>query len=338
MRASILILFLFTIKTYAQQGPGTTLTLQQSIDAALKNELTIRQSQTQMETARITLRQAKSNMLPDLIGTINHGMNQGRSIDPFTNAYINQQINFASYNLGSSVTLFNGFQLLNTVKQQRYAYSAAQMELQMTRDNITMQVILAYLQILSAEDQLRLAEAQAGLSRKQVERLETLHKDGAIPPSQLYDLRGQLANDELAIVNANNALEAAKLSLVQLMNIPYDRNLKVERLNADQLSLVYEGDAQSIYNSALGQLAIVKAADFRRQSANLAVKAARGGYSPSFFLSGNFNTNYSSAARTETLVNVVDVSSDNYVIINGNKVPVVTPQANFASSKISYGS
>jgi len=334
----ILILFLFITKTYAQQSPGTILTLQQAVEAAMKNELTIRQVQTDMETSQIALKQAKGNLLPDLIGNINHGMQQGRSIDPFTNSYVNQQINFASYNLNSSVTLFNGFQLLNTVRQQRYAYNAAQMELQMVKDNITMQVILAYLQILNAEDQVKLAEVQAGLSRNQVERLEILHKDGAIVPSLLYDLKGQLASDEVSMVNAKNNLDQARLNLSQLMNVPFDKNLQVERLTADQISLVYDADAETVYNAALGQLAIVKAADFRQQSANMAVRAARGGYSPSLFLSGNFNTNYSSAARTETLVNVVDVSTNDYVVVGGNKVSVISPQANFSSSKISYGS
>ncbi|HEY0679352.1 MAG TPA: TolC family protein [Chitinophagaceae bacterium] len=330
------VLMMLMIKTSAQQEQGATLTLQQSIEIAVKNNLDVKQSEFAMQTAGITSRQAKTNMLPDLNGIISHGINQGRSIDPFTNSYINQQINFANYNLSTGVTIFNGFQLLNTMKQQALNYDAAKMELQQTRDNITLMVILAYLQVLSGEDQLTQSMNQAALSKTQVERLEKLNQQGAIAPALLYDLKGQLANDELAIVNGRNSLDAAKLTLSQLMNVPFDKNLKVERLTADQLSLVYEGDVESIFQSAMSQLAIIKAADYRRQSAERGVKAAKGGYTPSIFLSGNLNTNYSSGARTESLVNVVDVATNDYIIVNGSKYNVQSPQSNFVSQKISY--
>lgn len=328
------VLVILMMKTSAQEG---TLTLQQSIETAINNNLTVKQSELQMQTANITHKQAKAYILPDLIGYVDHGTNQGRSIDPFTNTYSNQQINFASYNLSSNVTLFNGFQLLNTVRQQALAYNAAKMELQQTRDNITLQVILAYLQILNNEEQLTQAESQATLSRRQVERLEVLNNQGAIAPALLYDLRGQLANDELAIVNTRNSLDAARLALSQLMNVPYSQTLKVEKLTADQMSLVYEGNPESIYNAAMSQLALVKAADYRKESAQKAVKVARGRYSPGIFLSGNLNTNYSSLARTETLLGVTDVATSDYVTVNGDKVSVFTQRSNFASSRISYG-
>lgn len=330
------LMILMMTRTNAQQGTGSTLTLQQSIEIAVKNNIDVRQREFQMQTAGVTQKQARTNLLPDLNGNISHGINQGRSIDPFTNSYINQQINFASYNLSSGITVFSGFQLMNNLRQQALNYDAAKAELQQTRDDITLQVILAYLQILNNQDQLEQLTNQADVSRKQVERLETLNNQGALPPSQLYDLKGQLATDELAIANGKNNLDRAKLTLAQLMNVPYDKDLKVVALTAEQMSLVYEGDVESIFRAAMDQLAIIKAVDYRRRSAEKGVKVARGGYSPSIFLSGNLNTNYSSGARTETLINIVDLPTDNYVIVNGNKVNVLSPQGNFSSQKISY--
>ncbi|HYC27919.1 MAG TPA: TolC family protein [Chitinophagaceae bacterium] len=331
------VLMGLVMKAGAQQPTGGTLTLQQSIETAVKNNTTVKQSEYLMESAGIIYKQAKTNMLPDLIGNVNHGINQGRSIDPFTNSYINQQVNFASYNLSSSVTVFNGFQLLNNLRAQSLNYDAAKLELQQNKDNITLLVILSYLQVLSTQEQLTQAINQADLSRKQVERLETLNKQGAIPPSQLYDLRGQLANDELSIVNSRNQLDASKLSLARLMNVPFDKDLQLQPLSADELSLVYEGDVESIYNNATSQLAIVKAAELRKRGAQRSLASARGAYSPLIFLSANLNTNYSSAASTQTLVNIVDVSTNDYVLVNGTKFNVVTPQSNFSSQKISYG-
>lgn len=329
------VLMGLAINASAQQGG--TLTLQQAIDAAVKNNSTVRQSEYNMQTAGVNRRQAMGNMLPDLTGSVNHGINQGRSIDPFTNSYINQQINFASYNLGSSVTIFNGFQMLNTYRQQTLNYDAAKMDLQQQKDNITLDVIIAYLQVVSSQEQVAQLTARADLTRKQVQRLEILHKEGNIPPLQLYDLKGQLGTDEIALVNARNDVESQKLALARLMNVPYDKNVVISPLTADEMSLVYESDVESIFRAATGQFAMVKAVELRRKAAVRGLQAARGWHSPQVFLSANLNTNYSSAAATQSIVSVIDVPTSDYVVVNGNKFNVVTSQTNFNTQKISYG-
>ena len=86
------------------------LSLQQAVDIAIKNNLDVQQSDLAMQRARVGYRQAKANMLPNINGTVNHGINQGRSIDPFTNSYINQSLTNADYNLsGGIVALHKGF-------------------------------------------------------------------------------------------------------------------------------------------------------------------------------------------------------------------------------------
>ena len=91
-------------------------------------------------------------MLPNLNATANHGFNQGRSIDPFTNAFINQNVDYASYGASSSILLFNGSSLQNKIKGNALGYEASKMELQQSKDNLTINIILAYLNVLSAED------------------------------------------------------------------------------------------------------------------------------------------------------------------------------------------
>jgi len=114
-----LIAIFLSIQVFSQ--PIAKLTLQQAIETAINNNLLSKQRDLQMQTAAVTWRQSRANLLPNLFGDITHGLNQGHSIDPFTNGYINQNISFASYGLSSSVTLFNGFLLQNTIKQNAYA-------------------------------------------------------------------------------------------------------------------------------------------------------------------------------------------------------------------------
>lgn len=321
--SALCVLVFFTIKTYAQQPAGGTLTLRQSIETGIANNIDVKQRDFAMQRANVTYKQAKGNRLPLLSGDILHGINQGRNINPSNNEYINQQVNIANYSLNADVTVFNGFRLLNAVKQNALAYDASKMELQQAQYELTLNIILAYLQILNNEDQLALAKNQAILSRKQLDRLEVLDKQGAIAPALMYDLRGQLANDELSIVNGENVLNASRLLLAQLMNVPYDANVKLERLNAEQLSTGYEGDAEAVYQAAIKELALIKATELRKQSAEKGVKSARGALSPTLYLTGNINTNYFSTGTREVRSGTfVDAGTTSFVTVNGNKVPV----------------
>ena len=109
-------------------------------------------------------------------------------------------------------------------------YKAASMDWQQEKDNLTITIILAYLQVLSNADQLITARNQADLTAQQVERLEILNKEGAIKPSDLSDLKGQHASDQITIIDTENALELAKINLCRLMNIPYKKDLVLEKI------------------------------------------------------------------------------------------------------------
>ena len=332
----IFILCVLYNTVLSQATPGKMLTLQQCVEAGIENNLQVQQSGLQMQADEINWKQAKLNLLPDLNGFANHGANQGRSIDPFTNSYINQQVNYANYGLSSGVTLFNGFFLQNTIKQNKLAFEASKMDWQQQKDFITMSVILAYLQVLNNEDILEQIKNQTTLSQKQVERLDILNKEGAISPSDLYDLKGQYASDQLSIINAQNNLESSKLSLCQLMNIPYDKNMGLEKIDVNSVPLKYENDPAGIYQTALTQFPLIKTAELRTLSAEKGVLVARGALFPTLSLNGSINTNYSNAATSSTFLNTTDVVSNDYVVVNGSPSPVIKKQNNFSTDKIDY--
>ena len=288
------IIFLLMIAGFSQ---AQTYNLQQAIDTAIARNIPVKQSDLLMQAAGVNWKQSRLNRLPDLNSDINHGINQGRSIDPFTNAPVTQQINFAGYSISSGVLLFNGMNLNSQVKQNAYAYEASKMEWQQEKDNITLGVILAYLQVLNNEEIVNSSTAQAVLSQKQLERLQILDKQGAINPSLVSDLKGQWMNDQLAILNSKNALENSKLNLAQLMNIPYSKDMQLEKINVNDLLTAYGQDANTIYQNSLQQFALIKSVDLRKQSARYALKATKGQLFPSLFFNGSYGTNYSSVAQ-----------------------------------------
>src|SRR6185369_7659279 len=155
-------------------------------------------------------------------------------------------------------------------------YQASKMDWQQLKDNLTINVILAYLAVLNAEDRLAQSHNQVDLTKKQVDRLDILNKQGAIIPSQLSDLQGQYAADQLNVISLESELQSAKLNLCQLMNILYDKNMELEKIDAETFATKYDGTPGKVYQTALQQFSLIKAVDLHERSAEKAVLAAKG--------------------------------------------------------------
>lgn len=330
-----LTLLIGALFLYSAGNAQHTYTLKDCIEIALKNNPTVTQSAVQAQNSEIQLQQSRLNKLPNVNASVGHGVNQGRSIDPFTNSYVNSQLGYGNYGVGAGLTVFSGGALSNAVSRDRYGFEAARMDLQQAKDNLTIEVILAYLIVLTNEEVLGQMQSQSVLTEKQVERLTLLNRDGSIPPSQLSDLMGQFAGEQLAVINAVNSLESSRLNLSRLMNIAYDAAMRLEKMSPDLLRL-QGGRAEEVYQSALLHFAGIKAADLRVKSAEKAVDVARGQLWPVLRLGINVNTNYSSAARTSTLVDTRTVASADFINIGADQYPVMHQVSNYSSDNIPY--
>ena len=326
-------LILYFLAGSAQQNK---LTLQQCIETGIANNLDVLQSDLQAQADEIRWKQAKLNRLPDLNASGGYAFNAGRSIDQFTNGYINENNQSSNFSLGSGVTVFNGFAMQNLVKQNRFTYEASKMTLQQRKDNLTLSIILAYLQVLNNEDQLVQARNQMELTKQQVDRLEISNKEGAIKPSDLSDIKGQYAGDQVSIINAQSAVETAKINLCDFMNVPYDKTMAVERLDVTAFTSMYADTPDKIYETALQQFAQIKSVNYSTQSAEKAVKVAKGGLFPVLDLNAGIRTNYSNTATNQIFLNSFDTTSADYVKLNGAKEYVWKTQKNYLDEKISY--
>ena len=143
---------------FSQNQEEKLYTLEECIKIALENNLTLKSAKNSEKSAKINYQQSKVNLLPSLNGNYNLGVNNGRSIDPFTNDFINQQLTFSNANLNLNATVFNGFRLLNTLKQDKLNKQAANLEVEQEKQNLILNVTLAYLQVLNTKDLLNLNE------------------------------------------------------------------------------------------------------------------------------------------------------------------------------------
>lgn len=315
----------------------TKLTLQQAVELGIKNNIDVLQSGLATEKSSVVWRQSRMSMLPSLNAAVNQGTNYGKSIDPFTNTFIDQKVNYGNYGANSNILLFNGLSLQNQIKADKLGLEASEMELQQAKDNLTINIILAYLQILSAEDLLRQSGEQAVVTKNQVDRLALLNNEGAISPSEYYDLKGQYASEQVNIADSKANVETAKLSLSQLLNIPYQKDFEVATLPEENISVVNVSSPDEVYNVALQQLAAVKAASLRTLSARRNISSVKGRLYPTLSFGGSLSTNYSSVATMTEYLNSTVVASTDYVDVGGTQYPVYKNQDNYNNQKLKFG-
>ncbi len=333
-RLFTLLLICVTFLSKAQnavQASGTEvrLSLQEAVNIALKNNISVKQSENQVLLNGLQLNQARFNQLPSASGSVSESFNFGRSIDPFTNTYVSKSINYNSLSVSGGVTIFNGYLLKNTIAQNDYLLKATQLDLQAMRENISLQVVLAYLNIMNAEDQLSIAQTQTAITRLQIDRTDKLVKAGSLAQSNLFDLKAQIALEETTVINAQSTLDLAKLTLIQLLNDKNVTDVKVDRISVPVPSTNgYEASVNKIYEIAESSQPVVKAADLRIKGADKSIEVAKAGFLP--IISGfvNLGANQSNAQKDYTYKSVTQQNNLGTVAFQGQDIPLIVTSTN----------
>ena len=335
MRITIYILLFSLFLPFTAKSQDTlSLSLKQCIEFAIKNNIDLIRNESQLQISHEELNQSRASNLPNLNGYLSQGQNSGKSINPYTNTFLNQQIMTGQYGLNSSMTLWNGFYNYNTMRQNSFNFKATKLDNEQAKLDLTINVMTLYYQTLSNEEVLNETILQYNLSKKQVDRLLVLNNNNAVSPNVLYDAKGQLANDKINLINAKNTLETSKLSLIQLLNIDNMIKIKLEKTELPISTSV--NNPETIYQTSLQNFPSVRASEYRKISSKKGYNANLGSILPTLSLNASVGTNYSNAASIQKYNYVSDASSDNYVIIGNTKVPVYSPQYSFNEEKINF--
>src|SRR5690606_1583449 len=302
--------------------------LQKCIDYALENNLTVQQSKLNIERAEIGLTQSKYALLPNLNAQATHGYNFGQRIDPFTNQFATERVQTNNFFMSSSLDLFNGFAKRNTIKRNEADVVASEYDLKTIQNDISLQLCLAYLQILRNKENAAIAREQLSLTQSQVDRTQILVDAGQLPQGNLYDAQSQAAQEELNLVNAENAIVLARLNLTQIMQLSPDEaeNFEITTPDlSDEGAELLDNTAIDIYIRAKQEMPQIQAAEQRRTAAEYDLKAAGGNLYPVLSLSGSVGSGYSGANRVivgqGTNVGFVPIGQ-----VQGTGAPVLTIQ------------
>jgi outer membrane protein len=295
------IIFLIPLFAFLILGVSVTAqqqwSLEKCINYAYENNLQIKQSKLNAESSKESLLQSKLGFLPSFNANISQNTGWGRSIDMATYRYTNKRSSQAYGSVSANLTLFNGLQNVNNLRQKQFEYLAKKYNSDKIRDNIALNIAASYLQILFNIEQVHNAKRQVEISKKQIDRTKKETMAGTVARGNLLDIEAQGANDEVNLVKAQNKLMLSYLDLMQLLDIKGDTVFDIEKPNlviAQRPSLL---PVQTIYDRALAIRPEIKSAQYSVKAADRALAMARGQRSPTLSLSSSYGNNYSDQIR-----------------------------------------
>jgi len=281
--------------------------LETCISYALEHNIQVKQQDLNTKISENTNKQAKIALLPNLNFNANRAYSFGRKVDPYTNRFTDQKALNDNYGVSSSITIFSGFQKINAIKQTKLDLLASLQDLEKIKNDISLNVASAYLTILFDKELLKIAEEQAEITKKQVQRTQNLVDVGNSAKGDLLQLESQYANEQLNIVNAKNRLDIDKLSLIQLLELDSVAGFDIEEPNTDSFTYEQLPELDEVITKAQ-ELPEIKAAEYRLQSAQKALAIKKGSRYPVLNLSLGYNTGYSDQRQ------IIDQSNPYYYI------------------------
>jgi len=285
------ILWLCSFYLQAQEKKWT---LDACIKQACKENIVLNQAIANNEINKVNYLQSKANIFPNLNLTDVHSLENGKFILPTTNQYTNQSINTNSLNLISNVTLFNGMKNNNLIKENKLNYEAGNMDVEKMKNDLTLNVIAAYMQVLFEYEAVDIAESIIEADTEHYNYTQKYVNAGSLPESNLLQVAAQLATDKAAKVDAENQLMLSKVTLMQLMEIPVNSKFEIERPAIKEIVPDISLTSEEIYNTSLTFLPEIKSATIKSNASEIALKISKSEIIPKLTLSGNLNTTYSS--------------------------------------------
>jgi len=292
---SIILSASFVTKSSAQE----VITIQQAVERTLQNNLQIKQSSLNESLSEENLRQAKNDILPTLNGNASLNKNFGRSLDPSTYQFISQQFTSFNGNINIGFDLFAGFQKINQIKQNRILLYADQTATEKMKNDLILQVVTSYMQILYNRDLLAASIQQQEVARLTANQQQLLLDAGNKTLADVSEAKSQVATAELNVTNAQNALTISNLTLAQLMEMAPSATFQVQAPLVNSFTTTgTDTNIQEVYESALKTFPDIKLAVLRSEASQKAIDIARGSYLPRLSIGGSAGTNYSSGRET----------------------------------------
>ncbi|MDE6085941.1 MAG: TolC family protein [Muribaculaceae bacterium] len=250
--------------------------------------MTIKLRKQDLVTGELNVQDSKNAFLPKLNGSASQSFNFGRGLTA-QNTYANR--NTSNFQVGASfsVPIFSGLRNIRTYEQSKLNLKQLAWQLESVRDNVSLNIIAQYLQVLYSREVMETSKSQVDLSSYELTRRSSLAQEGKIAEVEVLEAESQLAQDKLSYVNSVNDYNLAILELTQLLQLETADDFQVVPLSESDPIIP---SADQVYSVASQTFSSVKAAESSVEVSKSTIKVAETGYIPTLSLGGGIGSSY----------------------------------------------
>ncbi len=272
--------------------------LEACIQYAIDNNIQIKQQALYTEIQENQLQSTKLSALPSLNASAYESFRFGRSVDPYTNDFTEDNTQSFNMDVSAQMDLFRGGQRLHEIKKSQLNLEAGLKDLEKAKNDLSINIANAFFNVLFNEELLEVSIKQFETTKEQLANTEKLVNAGALAQGNLLEVQSQLANEQLQVVNAENNLDLAYLTLVQFLELDSVKGFKIERpaLNPINEAIILPS-ARQVYLEAEMIMPEIERSELDVAIANRDLALARSNFYPSLVLSASYGSGYSSARK-----------------------------------------
>ena len=287
------VIFTLIFSTSANARQDSVWTLNECIQYALGQNIRIRKSENSTTRSQIYYEQARAQRYPSVNGSANQNFNWNKNSASGASAY--SLASGSGYSVSSGVTIYNGSRLSNLIKQSQLDIQSSEYQLDAIREDISLNIMDAFLQVLYSEEQVKNSNKQIESTEEQLKLATERLNLKIISVADYSQIKSQLANEKLTLANSEKQFAIARINLMQLMELPAANDFQIAHPDLD--TLLFEQrkpDVWMVYEKALALKPQIKSASLNKEIAGLDEKIAKAGYFPSVTANAGITTGFSS--------------------------------------------
>ena len=278
-------------------------TMQECIDYAMANNITLQKSKLQKQSATEDLKGSKAALLPTLNASTNQSVGyqpwKDSGVSTVTNGMVNTKVDKSYYNGSYAVnaqwTVWNGNRNTNTIKLNKISEDEAELQSKETANSIQERIAQLYTQILYLAENVKVNEQMLETAKKNEERGQEMVNVGKMSKADLAQLSAQRATDEYNIVETRSQLLNYKLQLKQLLEITDETDFDVAIPEiSDTMVLKEVPTLQGVYEQALLNRPEIERSKLALKSSDVNLSVAKAGWLPTVSMTGSFGTSTNS--------------------------------------------
>ena len=310
---SMALMLLTSLRVQAQEK----LDLATCIKIALENNLEVKQVLNQAAAAAINEKQSKLEYLPGVSANINYDIRRGLTNDPTTFTPVSATTRSSTPSLSLNMDLFNGMKIRNSVSRNELLRKSAETDVIQTRDQIEILVTQSYLLVISDVENIKISKQRLSLLQEQFTRAEKRVAAGVANMEQVYNLKSEIASENLQAVQLENQYKSDRLALLQALLLDPSGDYLIETPETDQATLDLPIEPyQQIEEEVLGYSPALKSAEYQVTASQRALDITQADRLPRLTLGAAYGSTYSSNNKTDSYFNQLSLNEQKFLGLN----------------------